>query len=273
MNEIVSVDWLYEHLGEKNLLILDASMNKISESNSVNLELETIPNSLFFDINTHFSDPKSDFPNTLLSPTLFEVECRKLGINNSSKIVVFDNLGVYSSPRVWWMFRTMGFQNIAVLDGGLPQWKKHNYPVEIRKKMGKREGDFTASFNPDFVIDYTQIQENIESKYFMLVDARSAGRFLGTQNEPRKELKSGNIPNSINIPFEEVLQHGKFKTHKELTRLFEEKATSADTLVFSCGSGLTACIVLVANRIIGWNNLAVYDGSWCEWAEKNQLKN
>jgi len=271
MNEIVSVAWLNQNKENKNLLILDASMNKITEKKSKVLSEETIPNSLFFDLKNSFSDKESEFPNTIPSSLQFETECRKLGINNSTQLVVFDNLGVYSTPRVWWLFRAMGHKNIAVLDGGLPEWKKQKLETEIRKPKEMKQGDFKANFNPNFVFDYEQVAENCSNNKFTIVDARSAGRFAGTENEPRKRLQSGHIPHSINIPFGEVLTEGKFKSKPELIELFDLRSDSEKELVFSCGSGLTASIVMLAHVIAKGNNYKIYDGSWTEWAEKQKL--
>ena len=271
MDEIVSVDWLNEHIGDENLLVLDASLKKITDDGLGVLEEKTIPNSLFFDLKNHFSDTESDFPNTIPSIHQFEIECRKLGINKSTKIVVFDNLGIYSSPRVWWLFNAIGHTNISVLDGGLPEWKKQDFDFVKRLNRSIEKGDFTANFNSDFVFTYSQILKNIQKKEYTIVDARSSGRFDGSTPEPRKHLQSGHIPQSINIPFEDVLDDGKFKSKEELLKLFSEKIDSNTKLVFSCGSGLTASIIMLANRITGKNNTTIFDGSWTEFAERQEL--
>lgn len=271
MEVVVSVTWLNEHLNDKNLVILDATMAKATDSNSQFIAEESIPNSLFFDLKSSFSDNQNPQPNSLPNPAQFEAECIKLGISNFSKIVVYDHLGMYSSPRVWWMFRAMGHSNIAVLDGGFPEWKKHNFPTETEKRKVISEGSFKAKFDSEFVKTYEQVLDNTLNNNFLLVDARSAGRFAGTDPEPRKQLQSGSIPNSVNVPFEEVLTDGKFKSKEELKTIFESKNIPEQNAVFSCGSGLTACIILMAHHLAGGNSLSVYDGSWTEWAEKQNL--
>ncbi|MBT8292564.1 MAG: sulfurtransferase [Eudoraea sp.] len=273
MKELVSIGWLSENLGKKELILLDASLDmtahgKYSEYNDL-----TIPNAKYFDLKRNFSDRRSDLPNTLPPKEQFEIECQKLGINRTSEIVVFDNLGIYSSPRVWWMFKIMGQKNVSVLDGGLPEWMKKGLKTEKRKKQIYELGNFEASFTENFIVKYCDIQKNIENRTFTLIDARSEGRFNGTEEEPRKQLKSGHIKGSINIPFEEVLNNGKYKSKAELKRLFNDKCNIENNLVFSCGSGLTACILLLASEIAFKKSKYVYDGSWTEWAEKNNLKN
>ena len=170
------------------------------------------------------------------------------------------------------MFKVMGHDKVSVLDGGLIEWIKQKLPTEKRIHKTYEVGNFEASQNEDYVVNYAAIMLNIDQQAFTLIDARSKGRFDGTDNEPRKELKSGNIKNSINIPFKDVLSDGKYKSKEELKKLFSDKCNYNDKLVFSCGSGLTACIVLLASEIAFKKSRFVYDGSWTEWAEKNNLK-
>jgi len=272
MKELVSIEWLKENLHKKDLILLDSSLTKTVDGKNSEFKNLTIPKARYFDLKANFSDRNSSFPNAIPSKEQFELECRKLGINNSSEIVIFDNLGIYSSPRVWWMFKVMGHDKVAVLDGGLNEWMKMKLPTEKRTKKTFEDGDFEASPNGNYVVNYSTIKLNTNQQTFTLIDARSKGRFEGTENEPRKELKSGHIKGSINIPFKNVLSDGKYKSIEELKKLFENKCNYNDKLVFSCGSGLTACIVLLACEIAFKRSKFVYDGSWAEWAEKNNLK-
>ena len=272
MNELVSIEWLKENLHKKDLILLDSSLNKTIDGKNSKFKDLTIPTSRYFDLKANFSDRNSPFPNTIPTKEQFEIECQKLGINNSSEIVIFDNLGIYSSPRVWWMFKVMGHDNVSVLNGGLNEWIKKKLPSEKRTHKTYKDGDFEASPNKDYVVNYSAIKRNIDQQTFTLIDARSKGRFEGTDNEPRRELKSGNIKNSINIPFKDVLSNGRYKSKEELKKLFGSACNYNDKLVFSCGSGLTACIVLLACEISFKKSKFVYDGSWTEWAEKNYLK-
>jgi len=272
MNEIVSIEWLHQYLNHPDLIILDASLNATAEGNTGDTLLKTIPGARFFDIKNNFSNPNSSLPNTLPNETQFETECQKLGIRRNSKIVVFDSLGIYSSPRVWWLFKLMGHREISVLDGGLPAWIDSGYSTETRRPKHHELGDFKAALQSKYVKNYQDVLDNVHTKTFTIVDARSQGRFNGSADEPRKHLKSGHIPDSINIPYGEVLTNGKFKTASELQRVFNRKYDDQKELVFSCGSGLTACIVMLANVIAFHKSRTIYDGSWTEWAERQNLK-
>ena len=273
MRELVSIEWLKENLYKKDLILLDSSLTKTIDGKKTEFKNLTIPTARYFDLKANFSDRNSPFPNTIPAKEQFELECRKLGINNSSEIVIFDNLGIYSSPRVWWMFKVMGHDKVSVLNGGLNEWIKRKLPTAKRTHEAYGDGDFKAYPNEEYIVNYSTIKQNTDQQIFTLIDARSKARFNGTENEPRKELKSGNIKNSINIPFNDVLSDGKFKSKEELKKLFKNMCNYDDKLVFSCGSGLTACIVLLACEIAFKKSKFVYDGSWTEWAEKNNLKN
>ncbi|RXG31914.1 sulfurtransferase [Leeuwenhoekiella marinoflava] len=270
VKEIVSAAWLHAHLDDENLIILDASLAQTATGKSAAGSSETIPNARYFDLKQVFSDASSAFPNTLPVPAVFEEEVRKLGIDADSMLVIFDAMGVYSSPRVWWLFQCMGHQNSAVLDGGLPEWKQQGFAVASEHIKHWEVGDFKAKYNPELLATYEEVLANTLDKSFTVVDARSAGRFNGTTPEPRKHLKSGSIPNSINIPYETVLVDGKFKSKEVLQELFKQ-TTDTENLVFSCGSGLTACIVMLAAIRAGKSSKRVYDGSWTEWAELQNL--
>ena len=272
MKKIVSAGWLYKHLNDINLIILDASLGSTIDGTQTDLNEKTIPNSRYFDLKVNFSDVDAAFPNTLPTVAHFEAECQKLGINTDSKIVVFDNLGVYSSPRVWWMFKAMGHRKVYVLDGGLPEWNAQGFEVEERKSANWETGNFKATLQQELVVSYDEVVANTENPSFIIVDARSEGRFNGTEPEPRKQLQSGSIPHSVNIPYTEVLENGKFKSKGALQEVFDDTVEQDTDLVFSCGSGLTACIIMLASEIAGQKSKRVYDGSWTEWAELQNLK-
>lgn len=273
MREIVSTEWLNQNLSNPNLIILDASIKTSANGKEFETFDRTIPYARFFDLKNVFLDKRSPYPNTIPNPEKFELECRKLGINQSSEIVAFDNNGIFSSPRVWWLFTVMGHEKISVLNGGLPSWIQNGFRTEKKHVETFETGDFKVNFNKLSVVDFDQILNNTKDKKFTIIDARSESRFTGIGQEPRKHLKSGKIKNSINIPYQEVLKDGKYKSKSELFNLFEERAESEKELVFSCGSGMTACIVMLGCQIGYKNFLRVYDGSWTEWAERNNLKN
>lgn len=267
MNPLVSVNWLSQNLNEPNLVILDVSL----ESNIANIKVEfpgiQIKGARYFDLKRNFSDLESRLPNTLPNPKYFSLACRNLGINNNSIIVVYDNIGIYASPRVWWIFKSMGHKNIAVLDGGLPSWKNKNYPTESIQNRVVPEGNFKAIFNLNLQKKAFQILENIVSKEAILVDARSNERFCGLIPETRKNLKSGHIPHAINLPFLEVLRDGKFLSPNEISTIFKKLKIDKRPKIFTCGSGLTACILILASTLILEDNHFLYDGSWSEWGQ------
>jgi len=266
-NLLVSVDWLKQNLDNPNLILLDASIKMADSSFKDNPESVQISGARHFDIKAKFSDSSSNLPNMLPSSAQFEKACQDLGINNDSQIVVYDATAIYTSPRVWWMFQTMGFENIAVLDGGLPEWIKQGYSTECMHAISYPKGDFTASFNPDAVKSLDFITSNLHTKECLVVDARSSGRFTGTAPEPRAGLRSGNIPDSINIPYTSLLEDGRMKSKDAMAKILKSKLDENQALTFSCGSGVTACIVLLGMQIaFGNGNYSVYDGSWTEWA-------
>ena len=267
MNPLVSVSWLSQNLNAPNLVVLDVSL----ESNIANIKVEfpgiQIKGARYFDLKRNFSDLESRLPNTLPNPKYFSLACRNLGINNNSIIVVYDNIGIYASPRVWWIFKSMGHKNIAVLDGGLPSWKNKNYPTESIQNRVVPEGNFKAIFNLNLQKKAFQILENIVSKEAILVDARSNERFCGLIPETRKNLKSGHIPHAINLPFLEVLRDGKFLSPNEISTIFKKLKIDKRPKIFTCGSGLTACILILASTLISEDNHFLYDGSWSEWGQ------
>lgn len=271
--EIVSAEWLNNNLTKEKLVILDASPTSTAKTKASSLGELCIPNARIFNIKERFTNKAGAFPNTVPTPAQFEQECQVLGINADTEIVVYDNLGIYTSPRVWWLFKVMGHQNIRVLDGGLVEWLNKGF--ETVKKSDLKQtypiGNFKSNFQEAYVISYEDVLENSDTDAFLVVDARSEGRFNGTAAEPRKHLQSGHIPGSINIPYKSLLEDGKFKSTLELSALFEEKVPNEKELVFSCGSGLTACIVMLASEMAFKESKYLFDGSWTEYAERQNL--
>ncbi|TDD98694.1 sulfurtransferase [Flavobacterium cellulosilyticum] len=261
-NTIVSAKWVSEHIEDDNLIILEARLDQNQTKDT------QIPGARLFDIKNTFSDTKNPLPNTFPSEEQFTTECQKLGVNNDSFIVVYDTTGIYSSPRVWFMFNAMGHTNIAVLDGGLPEWIKQGYPTEKPKETTYAIGDFQGHLNTDTVKNKEQILENIDSKKANLIDARSSDRFHATIEETRVGIRNGHIPGSVNVPFETLFKDGKYKSAADLTEIFD---LNDKPLYFTCGSGITACILLLATELIGDNPKAVYDGSWTEWGQATDL--
>ncbi len=268
---LVSVNWLHQYLDAENLLIFDATISKVTSEIEEVKEVTQIEGAQFFDIQKVFSEVEAPFSNTVLSTDKFEIEAQKLGVNQDSCIVVYDNLGVYASARVWWMFKLMGFKNIAVLNGGFPVWKKTGFSTEKIKENLKVKGDFKVDYQPNKIcfIEDVLLVSSIKNK--LIIDARSEVRFFGKVPEPRVGVRSGHIPNSINLPYTELQSNGKMKSEKVLRSIFKEKNPNKKELVFSCGTGITACVLALAAEVIGCKNYSVYDGSWTEWGSANKL--
>ncbi|MHB1196420.1 MAG: sulfurtransferase [Lutibacter sp.] len=271
LNPVVSATLLFENFENPNLVILDASPRENKSNLIPEFTNIQIIGARQFDMEKVFLDKENAIPNMIPREKIFQEECRKLGINKNSLIVVYDNLGVYTSPRVWWMFKAMGHSQIAVLDGGLSTWTQQNFPTEPIGNNKIFKGNFTAKYQPDLVVDSSTILENIESNKMLVVDARSKERFSGISPEPRENMSSGHIPNSINLPFEKVLHHGKMKSKEELTKIFKNLNIEKHSLAFTCGSGITACIILLASELVSENKNALYDGSWAEWGQSGKF--
>ena len=263
MSNLVSVNLLKTHINDDNLIILDATIPKIT-ANKTASNKEIIPGALFFDIKKKFSDTIAEFPNTIPSEAQFEQEAQALGVNQNSKIVVYDDLGIYSSPRAWWLFETFGFDNVYVLNGGFPEWKKQNGNTVSNYKAVTTVGDFIANYNHNQVVLINDLPSISKEECTTIIDARSEARFNCEVPEPRADLRSGTVPNSLNIPFKNLLDNGLFKSKDDLKVVFEE-LTKNEKLVFTCGSGVTACILNLGALEAGYKSLKVYDGSWTEY--------
>ncbi|MGJ8744542.1 sulfurtransferase [Polaribacter sp.] len=268
---LVSIEWLMDNLENEHIIVLDATMPKVTDVDQVLEAKLQIKNAVFFDIKTTFSDKNSPFPNTILSPEEFQEKAQELGVNNNSLLVVYDDLGIYSSARVWWMFQLMGFHNIAVLDGGFPLWKSKNYPVEAPKRHQVKKGNFTVNYQPEKIKFTKDVLLAIENKNIIIADARSKGRFFGTIPEPRGDVKSGHIPNATSLPFSEIQEKGKMKTEEELKEIFGRISKNKEEFIFTCGTGITASILALGAEIAKIKNYAVYDGSWTEWGSTHNL--
>ena len=265
---VVSVAWLLENFDHPDLTILDASLKKPgSQENSGEYANLRIRNARFFDIENTFSDTNSPLPHMMPSAALFSTEARKLGVNQHSAIIVYDNSGIYSSPRAWWMFRAMGHENVAVLNGGLPAWRKEHLPCEAVGPVSVPEGDFKAAYNPELISNLEEVLRAMDDTGSRIIDARSEGRFSGKVPEPREGLRGGHIPNSVNLPFEKVIKDGEMLPEAKLKEIFDLLKVKDEKLIFTCGSGVTACIIALASEQAVSNQKSIYDGSWSEWGQ------
>jgi thiosulfate/3-mercaptopyruvate sulfurtransferase len=281
-SDLVSVGWLAENMNESSLILLDASyfMANLERDGQAEWLKETIPGARYFDFDNKICDQNSNLPHMMPSAELFEQKVQALGINKRSTLVVFDRLGIFSSPRVWWMFKSMGFNNIAVLDGGLNSWKEAGQPLSPGKENSMtnktiNKGNFIANFQATFIADKHGVLIAIENNQTQIVDARAESRFLGEAAEPRADLRSGHIPTAKNLPFNKLIKNGRMRPIEELRPLYEALLNKVDNkqrnIIFSCGSGVTACVLALGATLCGYNNLTVYDGSWTEWGADKQL--
>jgi thiosulfate/3-mercaptopyruvate sulfurtransferase len=257
---IVSVSWLHDHLEAENLIVLDGTINKKFDETTFH-----IPHIRFFDIKNKFSDTAAPFPSTFPSQEQFQTEARALGININSAIVVSDDKGIYSSARVWWLFKAFGFDNVAVLDGGFPEWKKAGYKIEVINQNPIKPGDFVATYQPERMVFFDAMKQASETKSHTIIDARSEGRFKSLEPEPREGLRMGTIPSSVNLPFETLLEDNKFITKNAMEMAFQKLVNKEEPVIFTCGSGITACVLALGATMVGYQNTSVYDGSWTEW--------
>lgn len=261
-DNIVSVKWLKDHLNHPNVVVLNGTIQKVSSN--FKSEEQQIENARFFDIKNAFSDASAEFPNTIPSEIQFQTEAQKLGINHDDFIVVYDEFGIYSSPRVWWLFKTFGHNNVAVLDGGFPEWKAQKFPTEVKTEKQYNSGNFIAKYNPNNIVYFESLEAINKDPNFKIIDARSNDRFMCRVPEPREGLRSGHIPNSVNLPYHNILNEHKFQHKEQIASTFKDLANNNQHLVFTCGSGITASILSLAATLLGYNN-SVYDGSWTEY--------
>lgn len=263
-SSLVSVTWLSKHYQDSDVITLYTRSCTPGTDTLPTQPSQFIPGSQLFDFESTFCDSQSDLPHTLPSQQEFELQLRKLGVNQRSKVVVYDQAGIFTSPRVWWMLRVFGFSNVYVLDGGLPAWLQAGLPTQQGLSSRSFEGNVVTKFCSQLIYDLEQVKNRDERT--QVLDARSAARFSGKQADPRKGVRAGHIPGSINLPFDQVLNNGFLKPVAELTDLFPQDSP----LVFSCGSGVTACILALAANECGLLNWAVYDGSWAQWGSSNE---
>lgn len=271
---IVETEWLAEHLDSPDIVILDGSTHLPTSGRNARTEFKAghIPGAYFFDID-EVSDKKSPLPHMLPSTVQFASQMKAMGIGDGMRIIVYDSEGLYSAARVWWMFRAMGHDDVAVLNGGLKKWKAEGRPVTDEPSVKRQPRHFTPRANAALVRDAADVKALIGHPSIQIVDARAAGRYAGTAPEPRKGLRSGRIPTSRNVPFGTLLNtDGTLKTPAELRGVFAEAGIDVDRpVVASCGSGVTAGVIAFALAQIGQTDAAVYDGSWSEWGAREDL--
>jgi thiosulfate/3-mercaptopyruvate sulfurtransferase len=267
MELLVSTDWLANEIGASDLRVVDATWFMPDAGRNAQAEYEGghIPSAVFMDLE-ELADANSSLPNTLPPPEKFASRMQSLGLGDGSRIVVYDDSPFKSAARAWWMLTLFGAHDVAILDGGIAKWKAEGRPLETGKPT-LRHRHFTVWKDDKAVRSKADMLANLHSKDASIVDARGAGRFTGEEAEPRPEMASGHIPGSRNLPFSQLFNaDGTWKRGAELTQAFTDAGVDLNTpMITTCGSGMTAAVVLFGARLTGKTDVALYDGSWSEW--------
>jgi thiosulfate/3-mercaptopyruvate sulfurtransferase len=268
MGPLVTTEWLAGELGTPGLVVFDATKYLPNEPKDGKTEYLRghIPGARFFDIDL-VADPDTDLPHMVPSPGRFARLMGELGVSNTSRVVFYDQKGLASAARGWWLMTLFGHDQAAVLDGGLPKWQRENRPMGDGQLGPPPAGHFIPDFRARRLRGIGDILRNVASRDELVLDARAAGRFTGAVPEPRPGMRSGHIPGSVNLPYTDLLNpEGTFRSRAELRERFEAAGVDgAQPVVTSCGSGVTACILTLGLRLAGLPEGAVYDGSWTEW--------
>ncbi|MDM2736817.1 3-mercaptopyruvate sulfurtransferase [Citrobacter sp. Ct235] len=269
----VAADWLAEHIDDPQIQIIDARMAPPGqEDRDVAQEYRAghIPGAVFFDIEA-LSDHISPLPHMMPRPESFAVAMRELGVDQDKHLIVYDEGNLFSAPRAWWMLRTFGVENVSILGGGLAGWQRDELPLQ-EGNVELPEGDFDAAFTPEAVVRVTDVLLASHEKSAQIVDARPAARFNAEADEPRPGLRRGHVPGALNVPWTELVQDGELKTTDELDAIFFRHGVSFDRpIIASCGSGVTAAVVVLALTTLDVPDVALYDGAWSEWGARADL--
>lgn len=264
---LVSTQWLAAHLKDPDLRVLDASWYLPGSERDPFVEYQRahIPGARFFDLDD-VSDHRSDLPHMVPPVEKFMSRMRAIGVGDGHQIVVYDGSGLFSAPRVWWLFKLMGQMDIAVLDGGFPKWQAEGHPVEDLPPI-LRDRHMMVRRQNHMVKDVTQVSAASKLGESEIVDARSSGRFYGTDPEPRPGLRAGHIPGSKNVFYKDLLKaDDTMKSPDEMRQVFVEAGVDLDKpVITSCGSGVTAAILSLGLTRMGKTDHSLYDGSWTEW--------
>ena len=265
---VVTTEWIAARLGAPAIRVVDGSWYLPGTGRDAATEYSAghIPGAVFFDMDAS-SDPDTRLPHMLPAADRFAERMASLGLRDTDHIVVYDGSGQnLSAPRVWWMFRAFGHGRVSVLDGGIGKWRSEHRPIE-QGIVTLPRGSFTARLNREAVRDLASVRANIDRAVEQLVDTRSAGRFAGVEPEPRPGLRGGHVPGSVNLPFSDLVgPDGTMLPPAALRgRLVEAGIDLSRPVVATCGSGTSACALVLSLHLIGHTQTAVYDGAWAEW--------
>lgn len=268
----VSPHWLRERLDQPDIVPVDASwyLPNLNRDGRSEYHAGHVEGAVFFDLDA-ISDPASDLPHMMPNPVQFSSAMRKLGIGDGQTLIIYDGAGLFSAPRVWWMFKTMGVDSVFILDGGLPGWVAADYPLSD-EPVNRSQRHFTARFDATALADLAAVSEAVGDAGTQIIDARPAERFSGAVPEPRPGLTAGHMPGAGNIPFTDLIEDGRLKSTQVLEALFKDKGVSTDgPIITSCGSGVSAVTVALGLKLAGARDVRIYDGSWAEWGADADL--
>ena len=272
MNQLIEIDWLKENLNDPQIKIIDGTWPMPTRGlNAFEIFKEKhIPNAVFIDLE-EISNQNSNLPHMMPEKDYFSKKISSLGINNNDHLVIYDMYGMFSAARIWFMFKAFGHEKVSILNGGFPAWIDSD--GEISDQINKLEpSNYKADLNKSLIVNYKEVFDNLSSNKYQIIDARSPDRFSGISEEPRPGMKSGHIPKSKNLYFNDLIDPDtkKFVTKEKIENLIKKVGIdiNKDT-VCSCGSGVTACILKFALELLDKNkNIKIYDGSWSEWGTK-----
>jgi len=268
MSNLVSTEWLEAHLNE--VRVVDASWYMPDEKREPAREFETahIPGAVFFDIDA-ISDHATNLPHMMPTPGEFSKAVGALGIGDGETVVAYDGSGIFSAPRAWWMLKALGHKTVKVLDGGFPKWKREGRAIETGPASPQAKF-FTAIPEPGLVRDFEAVMGIVKNRSAQVVDARGAARFRAEEPEPRAGLRGGHMPGALNVHYRKLItDDGTLKPPEQLRAAFDAVNLNRP-IVTTCGSGLSAAILMLALDEIGARDVAVYDGSWTEWGGRSE---
>lgn len=268
MGPLVTTEWLESALGKPGLMVFDATKYLPNEPKDGRTEFRAahIPGARYFDID-EVADLDTDLPHMVPTPGRFAKLMGAMGVTNDSQVVFYDQKGLASAARGWWLMGLFGHDNAAVLDGGLPKWRREGRTVADGEPPPPAPGTFRPDYRPSRLRGIGDVLANVSSQAELMLDARAAGRFTGEIAEPRAGMRSGHMPGAASLPYTDLLNpDGTFRAEADLkSRFAAVGATAHRPIVTSCGSGVTACILTLGLRLAGLPEGAVYDGSWSEW--------
>jgi thiosulfate/3-mercaptopyruvate sulfurtransferase len=268
----VSTEWLAANLGAADLVVVDGSFIMPGENRNARAEYlaSHIPGSVFFDIDA-IADHKTDLPHMLPRPEDFATAMGERGISETMRIVVYDSAGLEGVARVWWTLKLFGAQDVKILSGGLPKWKAEGRELQQGPVLRPAQ-NFTVRFDAAGVVNAQDVAAVAKSGSTQILDARSAARFQGKEAEPRAGVRPGHIPGSLNLPWRDVVAGGTLRPAPELAAAFAKAGLDLSRpVVTTCGSGVTAAILLLALAAAGKTDVRLYDGSWTEWGARQDL--